>query len=497
MRSTKQSRTAITSSRIKAIDANCEYLGLRGLQLMENAGASIARKTLEMIDKGTIAIVAGRGNNGGDAFVAARHLAERSGLDIRVILAGKGNEIRTRDARLNFNILSHTSISSIMETKDPIQIRECGWIEDADVIIDGLLGTGVKGNIREPESTIIDLINSADAKVICVDVPSGLDPDGGAFEKAVRGNVTLTFHRAKTGLTDPRIQEYIGKLEVVNIGVCKDAMLYVGAGDLKVLSRHHKDSHKGQGGRVLIIGGGPYTGAPALSGLAALRSGADIVTIATPESSSEIIASFSPNLIVRKLSAPLLCEEDIPYLQDLVKDHDVVVIGMGLGRDRQTLSAISQIIPFCEKVVVDADGLRATDLPMSPETTAILTPHAGEFSMLKEKAAMDGENNMGTVMEFSKRNNVITLLKGSEDIISDGEMVRLNRTGNPGMTVGGTGDVLAGITGAMLCKNDAMLAASCAAFINGLAGDLAYQEKREGLLATDIIEMIPRARKYD
>ncbi len=505
MNTTNTSDSIISSSRMKAIDANCEYLGLTGIQLMENAGGAVARKALEMIGKGTVVIIAGRGNNAGDAFVAARHLAASGGLDIRVILAGQRNDIRTPDARLNFDLLHHTSIYSIMQTKDPIQLRKCGWLEDADIIIDGLLGTGIKGNIREPESTIIDLINASDAKVVCVDVPSGLDPDGGSFEKAVRGDVTLTFHRAKTGLTDPKFREYIGKLEVVNIGVCEDAMRYVGAGDLKTLSRHQPDSHKGQGGRVLIIGGGAYTGAPALTGLAALRSGADIVTIATPESSYATIASYSPDLIVRKLSSSRLCEEDIPQLQNLITDHDVVVIGMGLGRETTTLSAVSKIIPLCGKIVIDADGLSALDLPLSPDKTAILTPHAAEFNMLKEKCGLnretdtkdDTKKSRETVKELSKRNNVITLLKGPEDIISDGERILLNRTGNPGMTAGGTGDVLAGITGALLCTNEPVLSACCAAFINGRAGDLAFEEKGDGLLATDIIEMIPLARKMD
>ncbi|MBP2030617.1 NAD(P)H-hydrate epimerase [Methanohalophilus levihalophilus] len=482
---------SITSSRMNAIDANCSYLGLKGIQLMENAGAAIAREAADVVSDGEVLIVAGRGNNGGDGFVAARHLSAYQNLKVKIILTGKPDTIRTEDARANFNLLKHCDIGEIRVFDNSPAIFD--WFGDADVIIDALLGTGVKGNIREPESTLIDLINSSNAKVIAVDTPSGVDPDSGNVSgKAVKADTTLTFHRMKTGLENPDAKDFTGEVKVIPIGVCMDAESDVGRGDLKLIANRKSTSHKGDSGRILIIGGGAYSGAPALAAMAALRTGADIVTVAAPASVAKTIASFSPNLIVRELTADRLCPEDIPILEELISAHDVTVMGMGLGREKRTLEAVKQIIPLCRKLVLDADALYDLELPASLDYM-ILTPHAGEFRKLAGTIPETLEKKIDFVNEFSIRENVTTLLKGSSDIISDGKQYRINKTGNPGMTVGGTGDVLAGIVGALFALYDAIDAAGNGAFINGAAGDLAFVEKGYGLVATDIIEKIPKA----
>ncbi|MEA1985121.1 MAG: NAD(P)H-hydrate dehydratase [Euryarchaeota archaeon] len=477
---------AIPSSRMRAIDANCEYLGLMGRQLMENAGASLAQEVVQHGGK-KVVIIAGRGNNGGDAFVAARHLASKEDIDVKVALAGRSSQIRTEDARQNFKLLEHSGITAILEIMDGQELEASGWLENVDIIIDAILGTGVKGHIREPESTLIDLINNSDAHVIAVDIPSGVDPDGGSFEKAVHADVTLTFHRMKIGL----VEKYAGVIRVVDIGVCQDAEDFVGMGDLHVLTRRRPDSHKGQAGRVLVIGGGAYSGAPALAALAALRCGADIVTIAAPDNVASTIASFSPNLIVRHLSSNHLCPDDVELISDLIQTHDVVVIGMGLGRDMDTVEAISGILPMCTRVVVDADALHKLKLPPAEGCEMIITPHAGEFEALRgRRTPYDLEARAEAALAFSTEKNVITLLKGRYDTICDSRRVAFNRTGNPGMTVGGTGDVLAGIVAAIFATSSAMDAACCGAFINGMAGDLALKERGYGLLATDVIDRI-------
>ncbi|MHC1576367.1 MAG: NAD(P)H-hydrate dehydratase [Methanosarcinaceae archaeon] len=478
--------SAITSSRMRAIDANCEYLGLGGRQLMENAGASLAQ---EVVQHGgnNIVIVAGRGNNGGDAFVAARHLASKKDIDVKIVLAGRASQIRTEDAIQNFKLLKHSGITDILEIVDGREVGATGWLENADVIIDAIIGTGVKGHIREPESTLIDMINLSNAHVIAVDIPSGIDPDGGSFEKAVHADVTLTFHRMKTGL----VEKHAGEIRVVDIGVCRDAEDFVGMGDLHVLTRRRADSHKGQAGRVLVIGGGAYSGAPALTALAALRCGADIVTVAAPDNVASTIASFSPNLIVRHLSSSHLCPDDEEQISDLIRTHDVVVIGMGLGRNRDTVKTISRILPMCTKVVVDADALHELVLPPVEECEMIITPHAGEFEALTGcRTPSEIEARTDAILAFSTNKNVVTLLKGRHDMICDTKRVAFNRTGNPGMTVGGTGDVLAGIVAALFATSSAMDAACCGAFINGLAGDLALEDRGYGLLATDVIDRI-------
>lgn len=492
----------ISSFRMKAIDTNCAYLGLAPLQLMENAGASIAQSIKEKLGSGKVLFVAGRGNNGGDAFVAARHLTGIPGYIVKVILLGKARDIGTEEAFHNFSLLRFSKVQTF-EVRDSSQLAACEWFSEADLLVDAIFGTGVKGKIKEPESTAIDLINregKAGKTIIAVDIPSGLDPDGEDFEKAVYADLTVTFHRMKAGLLGEQAKEYTGTVRIAEIGVCADAERYVGPGDLQMLQKRKPEAHKGNAGRILIIGGGPYSGAPALAALAALRAGADLVTTAVPESVAGIIASYSPDIIVRKLSSNILCPEDLSILPDLINSHDVVVIGMGLGRAAETLEAVRKILPFCRKAVVDADALSALSGTLF-ETLAgnceiIVTPHAGEFSRLRDMEIPEThEARERAVRDFSEEKGVVTILKGKIDIISDGKQTILNRTGNPGMTVGGTGDVLAGITGSLFSRNPTFLAAACATFINGAAGDLAFEKSGNALLATDVIEKIPEIIK--
>ncbi|MCX9010261.1 MAG: NAD(P)H-hydrate dehydratase [Candidatus Methanoperedens sp.] len=478
---------AITSSRMAAIDANCEYLGIRRLQLMENAGAAVANAVKEKIASGKIAVVAGRGNNGGDAFVAARHLGN---YDTTVILIGAKEDIRTQEARHNWEALERMSLPLVQVTDSTMLDRSL--IMNADIIIDGIFGTGVRGRIHEPESTAIDLINGSEAFVISADVPSGFDPDGGELDKSVQADLTLTFHKMKVGLLSRDAGKYTGEVQVVDIGIPREAEYFIGPGDIKPFLVRPPSSHKGDAGRVLVIGGGAFSGAPALAALGALRAGADIATVAAPENVSDIIASFSPNLIVRPLSGDRLSEEDIPVVSELIKKHDVIVMGMGLGTSDRTLAAVKKIIPLCRKAVVDADALVPGLFPAGNKNI-IVTPHAGEMRRLSgTDVPEDEKEKAGFIMDFAQKNQVTVLLKGAIDMISDGTGVRANRTGNAGMTVGGTGDVLAGLTGALFAKHGAFESAGAAAFINGAAGDLAFEEFGYGLLATDVIDYIPK-----
>ncbi len=264
--------------------------------------------------------------------------------------------------------------------------------------------------------------------------------------------------------------------------------------------KRQTSSRKGDNGRVLIVGGGPFFGAPALAALASLRAGADWVTIAAPKSVSSIISSLSPNLIVQPLSSEILVEEDVPAVSNLINKHDVVIIGMGLGAAGETKKATRMIIEddASKKVVVDADGFYGLHLPVEVEDKlVIVTPHAGELSKMEIEVKVPPEERMeeriNFVQNFSRLNKVVTLLKGPTDIISDGTRVKINKKGNAGMTVGGTGDVLAGVTGAFFAiAADPFKAATAAAFVNGTAGDIAFENKGYGLLATDVLENIPR-----
>ena len=494
----------ISSLRMKAIDKNCECLGLLPVQLMENAGAVIAQNVREKLESGRVLFIAGRGNNGGDAFVAARHLASSSGYTVKVILLGKVRDIGTKEAFHNFSLLKFSRVD-MLEITDSSQFEAeaSDWFLEADLLVDAIFGIGIKGKIREPESTAINLINreeKAGKTIISVDIPSGLDPDGGDFEKTVHAGLTITLHRMKIGLLSEKAKEYTGVIKVADIGICADAEQYVGPGDLMMLHRRKSEGHKGDSGKILVIGGGPYSGAPALAALSALKAGADLVSVAVPAPVAEIVASYSPNLIVRKLSSSVLCPDDLSILLDLINSHDVVVMGMGLGRAAETLEAVRKILPFCRKAVLDADALSALSgaifESLAGNCELIVTPHSGEFAHLRNMETPESqESRIKAVREFSEEKGVVTLLKGKIDIISDGKQTLLNRTGNPGMTVGGTGDVLAGLTGSLFSRNPAFLAAACAAHINGAAGDLAFEKAGNGLLATDVLVKIPEIIK--
>jgi hydroxyethylthiazole kinase-like uncharacterized protein yjeF len=497
----------LAAAEMAALDENCAYFGLVPLQLMENAGARLAAEIQNRLAgrarPGRVTILAGTGNNGGDAFVAARHL---QGHEVTVLLLGHARDIRTEESRRNWELLQGSG-QQLEEITDSTELRaRAELLAASDVVVDAIFGTGVKGAIREPEATAIELLNRAKprAQVVAVDIPSGLDPDTGEAVTAVRADLTVTFHRAKRGLLVERSAAYVGELVVAGIGIPSWLERLAGPGDVRMVVKRSADSHKGDNGRILIVGGGPFVGAPTLTALAALRAGADWVTVAAPRSVSAIIASYSPNLIVHPLSSTVLVKDDVPAIVDLVRKHDVVVIGMGLGAAEATKLAAQAIIEHeaSRKVVVDADGFYGLQLPLaSANKRVIVTPHAGEFAKLVTGVngwlepvppEHDREARVRFVQDFARRNGVVTLLKGPTDFISDGTRVKLNRTGNAGMTVGGTGDVLAGLVGAFFAvHDDAFKAATAAAFVNGAAGDLAFVEKGYSLLATDVLEKIP------
>lgn len=462
----------VSAEEMKAIDSNCRYFGLLPLQLMENAGAAVAHEAASMAAGKRIAIVAGRGDNGGDAFVAARHLKD---FHVTTYLLGRSRDITTAEAKRNWDILQGLGFDLVeVGGLEDVSLKDC------DLVVDAIFGTGVHGPIKGLESLAIDAINSSGKKVLSVDMPSGLGTN-----KVVLPDLTVTFHRQKPDLP--------GDVKVVDIGIPPQAEFFVGPGDLWLVGTRSKDSHKGESGRVLVIGGGPYTGAPALTAMAALRAGADISTVATPKTAAKTIAGFSPNLIVRGLSSDHLCPEDLPVLKDLIPKHDVVVMGMGLGRHPETMKALAEIIPLCNKVVIDADALQP-DLSLK----GIVTPHAGEFKRISSVALpSDYIERIDPVRTFARKAGLVVLLKGRVDLISDGDVVRGNTTGNPGMTVGGTGDVLAGVTASFYCRTTALRAAVAAAFVNGRAGDLVYKDKDFGMVATDVVEKIPEAMRLE
>lgn len=475
-------RKALQLEEVKVLDMNSAYLGVPTLRLMENAGTAVAQNLAKEFKKVTkVAVVCGRGNNGGDGFVVARQLSA-AGLSVGLFLAEPEDQISTEIAKINFQ--------KVKGLARPIaEFKPTEW----DVIVDALLGIGIKGKVREPYASIIKKINQSRRPVLSIDVPSGWPG-----QPAVKPKVTVTLHAPKVGMAPSSC----GKIIVSDIGIPDEADKYVGPGEFIYYPNPEADSHKGDNGRVLVIGGGPFTGAPALSGMAAMYSGADLAHVAVPAPVAVPVACYSPNIIVHPLSSEVLVAQDSSKIASLVKKVDAVVIGPGLGDDKRTEEAVAGIIKLVNvPLVIDADALVAVkkDPKLLRGKKVVLTPHKGEFEKLSGlKPAQDIGIRSQQVARTAKKLGAILLLKGSIDVISDGDSVSLNRTGNAAMTVGGTGDVLTGIVGCLLSKGmDPYRAACLAAFVNGAAGDIAFEEKGYGLLATDVASRIPYVlRRY-
>jgi len=471
----------ITSDEMAVVDANAAALGVPRKQLMESSGNAVARVVREAADPDdSVALVCGRGNNGGDAFVAARFLSE---YDVTVHLLGREATISTDIARENWDALEAAGIDA-REVRDSASLS----LGDPDVVVDAMLGTGVTGALREPEATAARAINEGGATVVAVDVPSGVGADTGeAADVAVEADHVVTFHDTKPGL-----EAVDATVTVADIGIPAAAETFVERGDLLRLSRD-PTAHKGEFGEVLVVGGGPYTGAPALAAQSALRAGADLAYVACPEAVAREVQGYSENLIVEALPGDRLAPGNVADLTERAADADCVVLGPGLGAHDRTLAAVEGFLEGFEgTAVVDADALRAVP-DVETDATLLCTPHRGELRRMGGETADDPAERADLVESFAADLGATLLVKGAQDVISDGERTRRNRTGNPGMTVGGTGDVLAGVCGAMACALDPPEAAAVAAYANGRAGGIAAEERGYGLTATDLLEAVPRA----
>jgi len=491
-------KSVITSREMRALELNAEYFGISQLQLMENAGKSVANEIAARFDpkKTKVAIFCGLGGNGGDGFVAARHLACR-GFKVTVILAGKPSMIKSDAAKKNWQALSFLKhIIQIHEVHDSSLVPDV----EAEVVVDALLGIGLKGPPKPPVSHLVRKINELEAFRIAVDVPTGIDSDSGeAFGEAVRANLTVTFHKKKAGLKSAK--DFVGDVVVEDIGLPQELERFAGPGDVQlVVKPRPSNSHKGNFGRLLVVGGSDvYSGAPALVAFAALRTGVDIVHVAAPEKTAYAIASMSPNLITIKMEGPNLNKRNVPVIKRYLKDATAAVIGPGLGLHVDTKEAVKELVNLVEEIriplLLDADGLKAfADFKRPLKSPLVLTPHAGEYKILTgKKLPQSLDERVKEVKKTAKKLRSTILLKGPVDIISDGKRVKLNFTGNPGMTVGGTGDVLSGIVGAFMAQGaNSFEAAVAGAFVNGACGDLVLREKGYHMVPTDLLEWIPK-----
>jgi NAD(P)H-hydrate epimerase len=493
----KENTTHISSRAMHALEVNAEYFGVSLLQLMETAGRNVAAEIASRFSRDQrIAIFCGLGGNGGDGFVAARHLSSM-GFKVTVILAGRGKEV-THDAALkNLSALRFLRQSiPVHEVSDSSAIPDV----DAEIIVDALLGTGTKGKLKPPMSQLVEYINSLHGSKIAIDVPTGIDSDTGeVLGTAVKADVTVTFHKAKAGLENAK--KYVGELAVKDIGLPKELERYAGPGDVLLVTKVRPASaHKGDFGRLLVIGGSEvFTGAPTLVSLAALRTGVDIAYLAAPAKTARAISSMSPDLITLKLDGNHLNPSNMTALKSYFEVADAVVLGPGLGLHSETREFVKACVSAVESagkpLLLDADGLKAfAEFKKPLKVPFVLTPHAGEYAILTGRKLPESlEEQVSEVQKTAAGLEAVILLKGPVDVICEGRRAKLNFAHNPGMTVGGTGDVLSGVVGAFLAqKADPFEAAVAGAFVNGAAGDFVAADIGYHMVATDLLDWIPR-----
>lgn len=463
----------------RIIDRNSEAAGVPVSRLMDNAGSVIARSIETYFPERTsVVFICGPGNNGGDGMTAALKVSafrETVVVPASPDMAPKSEMLRQRYAAVS-------KLSSSLDVLDRIPPERL-------LIVDCLLGYGVD---RPPEGRFLELIEMMNslrkkgAAVLAIDVPSGFP-----YPRHVLPDMTITFVDMKKGMDE----ESCGKVVVGDIGIPETALNYTGPGDMLLYPVPSAESHKGNNGIVTVIGGSIFPGAPVFSSLAAYRTGADLVYTVVPSRMAGTVSSFSPNIMAFGFNEGELSEKTLNSIIHWIDRSNAVVIGPGTTYDSFNSVAETLITRTDKPMVIDASAIetvgRRKDLLRGKK--AVITPHAVEF--LKLTGEMPGnslEERKEKVQKWSAKIGATILLKGRIDIVSDGTRIKLNSTGNPGMTVGGTGDVLTGVVAALMSKGlDPFNSARLGAYINGSAGDICFREKSYGLLSTDLIEAIP------
>ena len=487
---------------------------------MESAGKSLSDEVAKIITYNysypiKVLLFAGSGGNGGDCFVAARYLLNR-GFEVEVYLLNTLENIKSKDAKANLEVLinmqpriSSLKIKNINDLSDFDNID----LEEEIVIVDGILGTGIQGKLRPKARKAIETINSAKGIKIAVDVPSGLDPlTGEVCDLAVKADYTVTFHRIKTGVKIAD-EDIVGGIVSCDIGIPLEAEIFVGYGDLIKIQNRKPSSHKGSNGKLLIVGGSKdYSGAPAIAGMSAISSGADLVYVVCPNPASLAIKSLSPDLIVKGLSGDYLSVEHQGEILKLAENVDAVLIGPGSSLNDDTGKLFNILVHKIKKpIVLDADALKLVDINLiKNRDDIIITPHLFEFKTFFETIIKENDIDSDTLnalsedLDYNLINGQIeslqtitksikstVVLKGKYDLVLKDNKFRINKTGNPGMTVGGTGDALSGIAVSLLSQGlNTFDSAALALYLNGRAGDLAFNKQGYGFSATDITEYL-------
>jgi ADP-dependent NAD(P)H-hydrate dehydratase / NAD(P)H-hydrate epimerase len=502
----------VTSAEMREIDRRTsEGFWVPSLTLMENAGSSVAEFALSAYSSAkAFGVICGKGNNGGDGFVVARKLHD-AGREVRVLLLADASELRG-DARFNHDKLPTPAV--VARFGEDLTSTSARAVFDCDVFIDAILGSGFRPPVSGVYAEAIAKINAASAPVISIDIPSGADADvmGEQTGAVARADAIVTF-------TAPRPAHIFGNLTpgptvIAPIGSPDEAIH--SSLNLNVITPHEiapligprpRDSNKGMYGHVLVVGGSlGKAGAAAMAGFSALRSGAGLITVATPRSVLSTVAGFHPELMTEPLAeteSGSISTQAMGAFHQAAENKTVLPIGPGISRHPETMEFVRAVVSSSQTpIVLDADGLNAfegkTDQLSGRGRTLVLTPHPGEMSRLTGMStAAIQRDRINVARTFAKEHDVILVLKGDRTIVArpDGE-AWVNTTGNPGMATGGTGDILTGIIAGMLAQNlkrefEAVLAA---VYLHGLAGDVARETKGEhSLVATDLVETLPQA----
>lgn len=512
----------VSAGQMQKMDHEAIHLfGIPGMVLMENAGRGafdmLVRKFSPLENK-RVAIICGRGNNGGDGFVMGRCLMEK-GIPTTLFLLSLPDKL-TGDARANYllaqKLVEKTPKSHLIEIPDANGLaRHKSRLLDQDLFVDAIFGTGLNSEVGGIFKEIIDLVNRSGKPVFSVDIPSGLNADTGAVcGSAIQAAATATFAFAKAGLILHPGNLYTGDLEIINIGIPNfialaqtPSLFLMEEPEIAGLFKPRSfTSHKGSFGHLLVIGGSPgKTGAAALCANAAMRSGTGLVTLGVAKGVNPTLES----LVMEPMTAPLpetqqgcLGNSSLAAIQELLKDKQALALGPGLGTDQETRSLVKNLVQNTSiPLVLDADGLNCLagdlDILKTRQAPTILTPHPGEMARLVQKTTPEIQaDRLGTAIGFAQEYQVILVLKGAQTLVAcpDGRTF-VCPTGNPGMASGGMGDVLTGMIAGFLAQGlTAEDAARAGVFIHGLCGDtLANQTNGFGFLASDMVLAIPRA----
>lgn len=499
--------TKTEESRLLDSMAMKEY-GIPEMVLMENAGASVVRLTQPYVDwDGAFTVIlCGTGNNGGDGFVAARYAAEKGA---RVLVLLMGNEAHMSESSKQYKAVAEKMgipVISISKAEEGAP-----YIHDADILVDALIGTGLSSEVKGEKALLITLMNEAQGIIISVDVPSGMMTDSGkAAGVVVDADYTVALGSVKRGHVLYPGSSYTGTLLYSPIGIPNEARmdfpvrLTEREDVFNILPVRNRVSHKGKNGFIGIFAGSDgMEGAALLAGQGALYAGGGKVAVVTAAGAAHALAGRIPELMVSSIGkGPFFTGEDSGEALEKAKAYDVVALGPGLGRNRETGRFVKDLVTsFSGTMVIDADGLFALkEENISPDTCPgrlILTPHVGEFSHLTGLTPKEIEDGrIDEAIRFAVENHVVLVLKGAPTVTAmpDGSAY-VNPTGNPGMATGGMGDTLTGIIAALAGQGmNASGAALAGVYLHGLAGDMAAETTPVGYRASDLAKLIPAAR---